>query len=180
MATLRISDSSQSLTGCLLSGLLRNDQLLKVLVTKEWLAGGQVALDADVIVSELENQPKRIEWFNSVVPLDWGPHQFPPADDTLLVSRNKLKVIRDKVIAHTDKGVFTPPTIGQIRAALIVATEVAKIASLIFLGHTSDLDKDLTDRKRMLDEFWHYFERGVVATHEAWLDQKSKLDTPAT
>jgi hypothetical protein len=179
LATLRVSEnpqnSDESLSACLLCGMLWDEKLVEILCTDEWIAGGVVEPTDFVINFERVRQPKSIDWFKENVPLGWGKNMSRPTNNSLVESRENLREVRNR-IAHSLRGDFDRPTIDQIREAVALAVKISQEASLIFLGHTSGLETDLTDRKRKLDDVWHYFESGFVSAHDEWLDQKKRLE----
>jgi hypothetical protein len=168
LATLRVSDNpknNDTLTACLLVGLLRNEPVVEVLNSPQWFGRRGLAAGSLIVRHEVAEQPKRIAWLTDRVPLNWGPKAFPPDQNELALARNALKDIRDKVIAHTDAGHVEFPTVDEIRSAVRTTTEVARTAALIFLGSTGGVHSSIENAAREYDDFWHFFESGLVATH---------------
>lgn len=179
MSVLRVSEGPKSdrLSACLLSGLLGNEAVADILVSEEWIRRGSDVLP-EIIRIELEEQPRRIEWFKANVPCGWGRGYAPPSEGNLKETRDSLREVRDTWIAHSLDREIDRPSYDKIREALRVASEIAEQASLIFLGHTSGLDADPTDSVRLFDQVWELFERGLVSSHEQWLNEYRKLGSP--
>ncbi len=174
LAILRMSDhpkGNDSLSACLLRGLLANDQVVSTLVSEQWIRRDAPNIPEMILDFELSEQPERINWFKRTVPMGWGKSDFGPENRDLENARKSLLTIRHKVIAHSVDGTFDGPTIDQIRDALAISTKVAMQGSLIFLGHTSVLDSDLDQKTRTNDDVWLYFEAGLVDAHNEWLQQ---------
>jgi hypothetical protein len=179
LATLRVSDNpknNDALTACLLIGLLHNEDVVEVLNTPAWIGRRCLASDSFIVQFEIAEQPKRIAWLADRVPLKWGTKSFPPDNDELATARATLKDIRDKVIAHTDAGHVDVPTIEEIRHAVRISAEVARTAALIFLGSTGGLHSGVDEATRQYDDFWHFFENGLVATHTAHENAVREMD----
>ena len=179
LAILRVSDSpstnDNTLTACLLADLLKNERVVELLSSLAWNEEG-TQNQQWLVDFEKAEQPKRTAEFLELVPMGWGHTHAPPDRDDLTRARKNLKAIRDKVIAHSDAGEASPPTIDQVRDALRVSFRIAKLGSLIFLGRASGLDQNL---KQIIDDpngTWRYFSRGLVSAHREWLELKRKLD----
>lgn len=170
LAILRTSENpaSDRLTACTLRGVLANDNIVPLLVTDGWLSHGKPDLLPLILQCERERQPERIQWFQDNVPLGWAKGDARPLAGNLLETREWLRHIRDRMIAHSLDGAFDRPTVNQVRAALVTASEIAQKASLIFLGHTSGLDLNLHTKVRAYDDYWHWFESGLRVAYSDW------------
>ncbi len=177
LAILRSSENPQnndSSSLCLLRGLLANDDVVAALSSEAWISHDKQMLPT-ILHFERSEQPKRIQWFNDRVPLGWGRGYSGADVADLARTRNSLRQIRDKVIAHSSGSGFDAPSIDQVRDALTVTCEIGQRASLIFLGHTSGLDTELFERVRAYDDFWHFFERGLTSAHDEWRSSQRTL-----
>jgi hypothetical protein len=178
LATLRVSDNpknNDALTACLLIGLLHNESVTKVLNAPKWI-GRRGLPDGFIVQYEIAEQPRRIAWLTDRVPLNWGIKSLPPDNNELAAARTTLRDVRNKVIAHTDAGHFDVPTVDQIRYAVRITAEVARKAALIFLGSTGGVHSDIADATKQYDDFWHFFENGLVAKHAAHEEAVRELD----
>jgi hypothetical protein len=133
-------------------------------ITEKWITHGAVC-SPEIIRLELELQPQRIEWFKANVPCGWARGDPPPAEGRLKETRQSLIDVRHRLIAHSLEGEIDMPCYDEVREALRVATQIAEHASLIVLGHTSGLDSSPAASVRSSDNFWDFFERGLVSAH---------------
>ncbi|MDZ4841181.1 MAG: hypothetical protein SH859_03415 [Hyphomicrobium aestuarii] len=177
LSTLKVTDhasSNNSLTACLLRGILANDEVVSVLISDEWLASGILPTSSQLLVVERERQPQRLRWFNQRVPMGWSKSDQAPEVFDLKLSRQKLRELRNTSIAHPLESLIDAPTYDDIRDAVDLSRQVARAASLLFLGHASGLDGEMNKRREVVEDFWNVFERGLSHSNE--LQQAPALD----
>jgi hypothetical protein len=169
LAVLRATDhpqSNDSLSACRLRGILANDEVVALLTSSGWSKQKGETLPEGLLEFERTEQVNRISWFGDHVPSGWGRGYAQPEKGDLAKLRPALREIRNSYLAHSVAGDFDRPTINQVRAAVELTVGIAKVASLIFLGHTSALETDSRQNISKYDEFWHFFERGLVSAFE--------------
>jgi hypothetical protein len=173
LSILRVSEnptSNNSMSGCLLVGVLNNEQIVPLLIDGRRRKRTEDTPDR-IFDYEREQQPQRIAEFKSLVPLGWGRPHFPPTDDRLDRARNSLREIRDRAIAHSDARAVIAPDADQIRAGFEITRHITELASLIFLGNTSGLGSNAANENMQKKNIWTFFKDGLVSAHEQWSDE---------
>lgn len=178
-AVLRATENPRgddSLSACRLTSVLGNEDVLAALTSADWSPNEGSKLPSGLREYEQTQQLIRISWFIDHVPAGWGRGYSPPEKGDLSRLRSALRDVRNRHLAHSVAGRFDAPLVDDIRAAVALTVEIAQVASLIFLGHTSGLEVDERENVARNDEFWHYFECGLVSAFADW-DRASKQRT---
>ena len=164
------SDDRES--ACNLAGILSNPKLVVVLNDDRWLTRGSQTSNQNILQFERGEQPRRIGWFLSVVPMGWEKSDPRPTPDTLGDMRELLRSLRNEVFAHSlaANGIRVPKP-NDITAGLKLAEKIASHAVMIFMGTNVGLGDSFESQVQDLGEVWDGLESSQVQFHTDWIKQ---------
>ena len=139
------------------------------------LQSAQWALDLGYTLSmansaAVENS-SRIEKLLCVVSADWVKKK--PSDLELYELRDKLKPVREKIIAHAlDDTDISHPTLDQVRRLVQLTLELSIDMAVLFIGSTSDAKSYAKFARKHADKFWRFAFEAPIARYQSDMAQR--------
>ena len=163
MTLMRITDQpgQDNLVLCKLSALLRDPDTAAKCVGASLFSNPN--LPAEFARANAEGCRSAIKALTDLVPAKWD-EKSPPVDRRLYDHREKMRPIRDKILAHSgDSEAIAMPVINEIREFLALTSQLVQHAELIFSGSAPNWSSDLKIRLREATEFWDVCQTGFGA-----------------
>lgn len=174
LALFRMSDQrgDDRLTLCAISGLLQDDNVRTRLAAKERLIDeGCAEWLADF---EAGKQPERIAVIRDFVPPRWS--DLAPNKPALHELRQKLKGVRDKLLAHSLDGAgVTLPIVNEMQQFLQITIKLVRNSELIFLGSAQTGDDQLQVHLDGASRFFDLLEEGPIGAYKRDMELRSRL-----